>query len=652
MDQPNDPLSLEVIGDRLMMHAWYRNQGGHEVIVVNHTVNADGNGKAGVRWYEIRKTASSPAAWSIYQQGTYSPDGDHRWMGSIAMDHVGNIAIGYSVSSLTQFPSIRYALRQPGDPLGSMGSEESLVEGGSAFAGYRWGDYSSMTVDPVDDCTFWYTPEYIPATATYNWKTRIAAFRFPECTTAASGSLQGQVSDALSGLPLSDALVTGQGQTASFSVASSPTGGAPGYSLSLPAETYTVQASKFGYAPASQSNISILADQTTTLNFALQPLPTLILSGTLSDSQTGWPLYASLSLPAAPTASAWSDPQTGLFSLSIPAGVPVTLTLTSFAPGYPPRDVVVGPFSQPGRADLTLSPDLNTCLAMGYLPAGSPSVCQPQTGGLVVGQVSDANTALPLAGALLQTSPSGTGFFTLSQATPADPAQADGYYSLFVPQAGAVISATLAGYAPQTSQTAPAAPNAGRVDFALPAGRLALSPLNLSATLLYDPLAPIPAQTSRPLTLTNNGSAPLTFTLQLNDPLYAPASLAFRRQMHEPSSDLDAAPSSRPLLAPLGAGSLSAAWDLQQLGGACPLGVEFVPGTVTGGDPASRGSSLDHIRRPNKLRRPQPAPPDRPGIRRPDQCLCAGYDFHLRLARPGLRRRFPVRLRRPLPGPD
>jgi len=157
----------------------YRNIGGTQSLWVSRTVVAGTS--TGVRWMEVRNLSATP---SVYQQGTYAPDSTYRWMPSLAVDKSGNMAIGYSVSSTSVYPSIRYAGRLINDPLGVLGqTETSLVAGtGSQTkngAG-RWGDYSSMTVDPVDDCTFWYTTEYYTASGT-NWQTRIGSFKFPSC---------------------------------------------------------------------------------------------------------------------------------------------------------------------------------------------------------------------------------------------------------------------------------------------------------------------------------------------------------------------------------------------------------------------------------------------------------------------------------------
>ena len=179
--QPSTTEKLDGISDRFMFRLAYRNFGTHEALVANHTVDA-GTNKAGIRWYEIRNPAG--ASPQIFQQGTYSPDASHRWMGSIAQDGSGNIALGYSVSSSTLFPSIRYTGRLVGDPAGQLPQGEGTIIAGSGsqtHSASRWGDYSAMTVDPVDDCTFWYTTEYLQTTGSAPWRTRIASFKFPTC---------------------------------------------------------------------------------------------------------------------------------------------------------------------------------------------------------------------------------------------------------------------------------------------------------------------------------------------------------------------------------------------------------------------------------------------------------------------------------------
>jgi len=176
--QPNTAVRLESLTAWPLWSLQYRNFGVHETLVFNHTVDANGADLAGIRWYELRKTN---AGWSILQQGTHAPDAAvHRWMGSAALDGAGNLALGYSVSNATTvFPGIRRSGRLATDPLGTLPQAEVTITpgAGSQTASNRWGDYSAMTVDPVDDRTFWYTTEYLPANG--NWETRIASFSLP-----------------------------------------------------------------------------------------------------------------------------------------------------------------------------------------------------------------------------------------------------------------------------------------------------------------------------------------------------------------------------------------------------------------------------------------------------------------------------------------
>jgi hypothetical protein len=164
----------------------YRDFGTHESLVTSQSVEAL-PGVAGLRWYELRRTNGT---YSLHQQGTHAPnDGVHRWMGSIAMDRLGNMALGYSVVNGTSvFPGIRYTGRLAGDALGQMTLDEGVIVNGTGVQqalSSRWGDYTAMTVDPTDDCTFWYVNEYYTAageaSSQAGWQTRIASFKFPGC---------------------------------------------------------------------------------------------------------------------------------------------------------------------------------------------------------------------------------------------------------------------------------------------------------------------------------------------------------------------------------------------------------------------------------------------------------------------------------------
>lgn len=170
---------VDAVSEWPMWRLAYRNFGSHETLLANFAVDV-GSDRSGIRWYELRR---SGGAWSIYQEGTHAPaDTIHRFMGSIAMDGQGNIALAYSASSNTMNPAIRYATRLASDPLGTLQAEETLYAGaGSQTGSNRWGDYSAISIDPSDDCTFWVTNQYYPSNSSNNWNTRIGKFTIPEC---------------------------------------------------------------------------------------------------------------------------------------------------------------------------------------------------------------------------------------------------------------------------------------------------------------------------------------------------------------------------------------------------------------------------------------------------------------------------------------
>jgi hypothetical protein len=173
---PDGAFKVNAMGDRLMYRLAYRNFGDHESLLVNHTVVA--GTQTGIRWYELR----TPMAPGVYQSGTYAPGKSlYRWMGSIAMDKAGDIAVGYSASDSEEYASVRYTGRTPDTPLGKLLGERTVIAGGGHGSDSSWGDYTGITVDPVDDCTFYYTNEYMKASGANNWSTEINAFRFPGC---------------------------------------------------------------------------------------------------------------------------------------------------------------------------------------------------------------------------------------------------------------------------------------------------------------------------------------------------------------------------------------------------------------------------------------------------------------------------------------
>jgi PASTA domain-containing protein/List-Bact-rpt repeat protein len=196
---------LDGIGDRPMFRPAYRRfQDGHEALVGDFTVQS--GGVSGIRWFEIDNVTSGTPGF--VQQSTYQPDNTWRWLGSAAMDAAGDLAIGFSASSAAINPQIRYAGRLSSDPTNQLAQGEATLYAGTGSqtgSGNRWGDYSDLTVDPSDQCTFWYTNEYYATTGPFNWRTRIGSFRFPNCTmrtlsVARAGTGTGTVTSNLTGI--------------------------------------------------------------------------------------------------------------------------------------------------------------------------------------------------------------------------------------------------------------------------------------------------------------------------------------------------------------------------------------------------------------------------------------------------------------------
>ncbi len=365
--------ALDAISDRLMYRLAYRNFSDYQVLVSNHTVDVDGNDHAGIHWFELRNSGSG---WTLHQDGVFAPDANHRWMGSIAVDHVGNMALGYSVSSSSVYPSIRYTGRLADDPLGTMPQGEGEIIAGSGYqesSSGRWGDYSMMSVDPVDDCTFWYTQEYYATTGNAPWQTRIGSFKFPNCVLGPRGTLTGIVYDA-AGTPTDDGI-----EGATVGASSNPTltfqttSGENGlYAFTLPTGTYTVTAYAYGYLPNEIAGVDVVSGTTTTVNIPLTATPSFVVSGTVSDAVAGWPLYAHITIqgdpinPPSETADFWSDPVTGFYSVELASGITYTFRVEAWVEGYTPTVQTLAPLTQPMTVDFPLQPNLGQCSAPGY----------------------------------------------------------------------------------------------------------------------------------------------------------------------------------------------------------------------------------------------------------------------------------------------
>src|SRR5215831_12785291 len=243
---------LDSIGDRLMLRLQYFNRGGTETLTSCQTVNGGTIPTPGVlptvaqyraapRYYILQKT-SPGASWSVQDQGTFSPDTNERWMGSTAVDNAGNLAVGYSTSSTSVFPSISYAGRLATDPPGVLAQGEATMFAGTGVqlgTSNRWGDYTAMCLDPADDATFWYTNEYYNTSPVggFAWKTKIGAFKFAGTVAPDQGTLSGTITACDTGAPLKDAFVqvTG-GPSNGFSAATKPDGT---YSMNLSPGSYS-----------------------------------------------------------------------------------------------------------------------------------------------------------------------------------------------------------------------------------------------------------------------------------------------------------------------------------------------------------------------------------------------------------------------------
>ncbi len=265
--------ALDVLQIRAMVQNQYTNIGGVESLWATHTVRrGNTSGLAAPRYYQVNVTGGTVAA-AIPQASTWDPDGANvisRFMPSVAVDRVGNMALGYSTSSSTTFPAIKYAGRLATDPINTLSqTEQVLIQGTGTQTGscggtcIRWGDYSAMTLDP-DGCTFWYTNMYY-GTSGLSFLTRIGSFSYPSCTpVGAGGTVQGTVTATVGGAPIS-------GATVALGSRTTTTDGSGNYSFTgIPAGTYpSITASFSGYISSTVTSIVVTDGGTTTQDFSL-----------------------------------------------------------------------------------------------------------------------------------------------------------------------------------------------------------------------------------------------------------------------------------------------------------------------------------------------------------------------------------------------
>lgn len=284
---------LDSIAGHYMYRLAYRNQGtqaaADESLVVSGPDAGSTSDHGAVTWFEFRNNGSSTATPTLFQSGTYDPDTSYRWLPSIAMDKDRNIALGYSKSSTTVFPGIYVTGRLAGDPTNTMGAETEMQAGIGAQkgAGNRWGDYSSMTLDPIDQCTFYYTNEYLKTNGGFNWSTRIAAFKFSSCVSAANlwGTVTGTITSSETGAPISGVRVA---LTNGYAGASDVSGV---YTILVPAGSYTATAAdaarNCATASPASAPVAPTGGGTVIQNFAMTGLSKLEANGATIDDSLG-----------------------------------------------------------------------------------------------------------------------------------------------------------------------------------------------------------------------------------------------------------------------------------------------------------------------------------------------------------------------------
>ncbi len=311
--------------------------------------------------------------------------------------------------------------------------------------------------------------------------------------------LVGEVTDNTNGNSIADATIVATFNPIAIFTETTTISGT--YSFTIPEETYTVTASAYGYDQAQITAVSVLPNITTTLDFSLDPADTYVVDGVVTDTNTGWPLYASIDIDGYPGDPIWTNPETGYYSITLPAGIAYTFQTQAWVAGYLSESRAVGFLTGNTTENFALDINSSSCNAPGYSD-GSGS-CLPTAGGLIVGHAYDNNTLTPLTGTAIENE---DGYATSTQATPADDNVEDGFYTIFSPAGSKTFTATqTGGYSPDIASVSVVMSDTTVHDFYLDAGWLTASHGNLGVIL------PMGLSTTLPLTLSNLGSVDADF---------------------------------------------------------------------------------------------------------------------------------------------
>jgi hypothetical protein len=357
--QPSTSTKLDSLYDRLMMQNQYRNLGGTESLWVSHTVRTSSSSNTGIQWAQINVTGGTVTTTPVQQQ-KYFPDTTlYRWMPSLAVDSAGNMAVGYSVSNSSTFPEIRYAGRLATDPLNTLAqSETTLINGGGSQSlncggnpCTRWGDYSAMTVDPVDDCTFWYTTEYYSTTGG-NWNTRIGSFKFAACGPTNT--------------PTPSATVTPT-STPSNTRTATPTATPTHTPTNTPTDTPTNTPTPPA-APTNTPTNTRTATPTQTPTDTPTRTPTSTVTSTPTQTPTSAPTDTATTTPS-PTATATAAPPTQTVTTT-PTGTPTASATATATPVATPTETSTATVTPPSHDSVVLALKPKTYT----IPAGVGSI--------------------------------------------------------------------------------------------------------------------------------------------------------------------------------------------------------------------------------------------------------------------------------------